>query len=532
MHSKGIGSLLLVSLIGCTSSAAIITEEFSNVSQKDTSTAIWNIGLSEIHPTVKVDNYQVLSGDTPTAVTFDVGDGSHGDFNSSTYANFGSVVGLLITIDASVFPILKFSNFNLEAGYTLTSVNGPLIIYSQSDVVVDGVIQCSGANGSPALGTTGGAGGAGRCGGNTGGAGGNLAASGMAGAPATGSVRGGGGGTYTGAAPGAGGGGAGTFSGNAGGTGQSSTPATNAGGVAGAAVANHDFTILTSTPSGGGGSGSDTEGGGGGGGGGGTVIIHAVGNVTITAAGQILARGGNGGSANTGGGGGGGGGGSVKIFTVGNLTLTSGIEVDVNGGTGTVPTLANAGDGAAGSFGRTWIVSTTFSGTGSESQFSNLWSIGVSNFSTAAEAIVSKSYDTQSDTTQYQSILTNPISSEIAVEVAGSTDNFVTNDSGWLPGSQINLLNTKRYVKFKITLTNTSPTVPTKIFSIAINLNSGLSVVDSTLQQDFNFKGCGLIRVSSGSSAGVSSLFAALGLLLLPLLLARRLKLIHTQKKI
>ena len=521
-------SILTFVLFSSVGAAATITEEFVNITQRDSTAAVWNFALGEIHPTVNVSNFQVLNTDPLSTVNFDVGDGSHGIFNSSTYGNFGTVAGSVITIDASIFPVLKFSDFNLEPGFTLTSINGPLVIYSLSNVLIDGIINCSGFNGSAASAVTGGASGAGRCGGNSGGNGGDSTTSGAAGLPTGGSVRGGGGGAYAGAAPGSGGGGAGTYSGNAGGAGQNSAPATNAGGSGGVAVANHQFTLLTATPGGGGGSGSNTEGGGGGGGGGGIIIIHAAGNVTITTAGQILARGGNGGAANTGGGGGGGGGGSVKIFTVGNLALTAGTEVDVNGGTGSIPTLVNAGDGGGGSFGRTWIVSSTFSGTGSESHFSNLWSIGVAQFSITPEVTVSKSYDTLSALTQYQSIATNPVSSEIVIEVAGSSDNFAVDNSGWLPASQIGSLNQKRYVKFRLTLTNTSPTVPTKILSASLNFSSGL-ITDASMQEEFNFKGCGLVKKNQSAHLNFSNLFLTLLLILLPLGLVTYLKTIKTQ---
>lgn len=513
--------------------ADVITEDFSTVANKESSTAVWNFATGDIHPTLQITNYQAPAQPVIPATGFDVGDGSHGAFEPSTYANFGTLIGSTLIIDANVFPVLKFTRFQLDNGYTLTSVNGPLIIYSLSTVTIDGIILCSGTNGAAASGALGGAGGAGRCGGSNGGTGGNAAQSGSSGLPFAGAVSGGAGGNYTGVAPGGGGGGGGAYAGNPGGIGANSVPATNTGGLGGNGVggANHEFTILNGSPGGGGGSGSDTEGGGGGGGGGGTVVIHAVGDVNISVTGAILATGGNGGGANTGGGGGGGGGGSVKIFTPANLNLAAGIDVDVTGGAGAVPAVANAGDGGIGSFGRTWDMSSTFTGAGSESHGSGLLSLGTIEYVTTAQNVISKSYDTHSSLAIFLSVTANPASPDVVFEMAGSNDDFSSDNSGWLNIALISLLEKKRYIKFKMTLTNSNALVPTKISDVIINYDSGV-------KENFIFKsGCGVISKTPPTSRSLLIIIISI-LLLLPIAIAvklklssARLKLVQTEKQ-
>ncbi|MBC7741177.1 MAG: hypothetical protein H7061_03205 [Bdellovibrionaceae bacterium] len=518
--------ILALSILSSATFAGTFTEEFTSTTFKDTATAVWNTASGKVHPTLRINNYQLVPAGAFASADFDVGDGSHGVFDSSTYANFGTVVGSTITIDAAIFPALKLTQFNLAPGFVLTSVNGPLVIYSLSTILIDGTIQCSGTTGGNAAGAGGGAAGLGRCGGQNGGVGGNGTQSGTKGIPLAGAVTGGGGGNYVGAAPGAGGGGGGSYAGNPGQAGQNSAP--NTLGAGGTTLADHSFTILTGGPGGGGGSGSNTEGGAGGGGGGGTIIIHAVGDVTVSVTGLILAKGGNGGAAVSGGGGGGGGGGSVQIFTPGQFALVpAGFPIDVSGGAGSVPSLAAAGDGGAGSYGRTWDVSNTFSGVGSESNASSLNAVGVVQYTTAARNVISKSYDTQSTESTFQSINSVPITSEVVFEVAGSNDNFAVDDTGFLPTTQINLLNAKRFVKFRMTLTNTNATTPMQIDQVQINYQSPTPAD----KENFNFKGCGLIHAGPPPDRGLMNILITMLLLLLPVIVSSRLKLSKAHAK-
>lgn len=504
--------------------ASVLTESFSSAAQKDpASTAVWNLAAGVVHPTLQIANYTPPLG-VPTTTDFDVGDGSHGIFQPSTYANFGAVVGSTITIDASVFPILKFSIFQLDSGYTLTSINGPLIIYSLSTVTIDGTILCSGDDGAPASGANGGAGGIGRCGGNFGGAGGNASADGTQGLPTAGLVVGGIGGNFVGAGNGGGGGGGAAFAGNDGGAGLAGTGGNTGGnGGSGTGGANHQFSNLAGSPGGGGGSGSNTQGGSGGGGGGGTVIIHAVGSVSISATGIILALGGNGGAAASGGGGGGGGG--VKIFSAVNVILIPGIPLysaDVTGGTGGGG--GAGGNGGSGSFGRAWLISPAgVTGGGSESNPTSISPEGTIQYVTTAQTAVSKSYDTGSSLTVYNSVTFNPVSNDVALQISGSDDNFVVDDTGWLNSSQVASLEKKRFVKFRLILTNSNSLVPTQISEVTVNYEPGTIEV-------FQFKsGCG--SIARGTPLPGNQALLIMLLLLFPLLVAQKLKTVKAKQK-
>jgi hypothetical protein len=521
MKRQGWQLFIFTFIFQALASADVISETFSTAAKKDVSgtTAVWNLALGIVHPNLQVSNYRVTGFPVVPVTNFEVGDGSDGVFNLATYSSFGTVSGSVITINASARPTLKLTSFQLDSGYTLTAVNGPLIIYSQSTVRIDGTINCSGENGLNAVATFGGSGGAGRCDGKNGGAGGNNASSGFQGLPVSGTVTAGFGGVYGGpnaSAGGSGGGGGGAYAGNDGSNGGNSTPAVNTGGAggSGSAGANHDFTILNGSPGGGGGSGSDLEGGGGGGGGGGTVVIHAVGDVTISATGSILARGGNGGNAGSGGSGGGGGGGSVKIFTVGNLELDSGTSVDVTGGMGGTTVSGTAGVGGTGSFGRTWLNYSTFSGSGTESHPSLLLQLGTIEYNTTLQQVTSLSYDTLSSTVIYNSVSTDNTHADISLEVAGSSDNFASVSTGWLPLSQLTNLNNNRYLKYRVSLNNSNATTPTTFSSLDINYNPNLpapapaptpSPTNSTNfavnNYQFSSGGCGTVKTVATPSA-------------------------------
>lgn len=513
----------LTILVSLTANADVITETFSNTNQKQSSTLVWNFALGTLHPELQIIGYR--SGAQPVAsqTTFSVGDGIHGAFDISTYSQFGTVVGNHITIDANQFPILKVTRFHLDAAYTLSSINGPLIIQSLSTVDINGIIQCYGSDGSAATGSLGGAGGQGRCAGFAGGNGGNAANSGTNGLSLSGTTIGGGGGNYAGGNPqsgGGGGGGAGYVS-NPGTPGDAPVSGTNTAGIGGVPKSglDHGFDILVGSGGGGGGSGSLFHGGGGGGAGGGTVIIRAVDNVTISTTGAILAYGGNGGTANSGGGGGGGSGGNVSIFTPATFHCASGNVVVVAGGNGGVPTIAGAGDGGAGSFGRTWDVGN-FSGAVGETHGSSLAVDGTVGFvSGTAQVAISKSYDTQSTLATFQSIAANVVSSDITFDVAGSDDNFVSDDTGWINSAAISAIVEKRYVRYRISINNSDSQNPTIVDDIFITYESGT-------KENFSFKsaGCGLVKNQPPQNTS----WLLIILLTIPLILAWRLRKIKT----
>lgn len=508
----------LILLISVNANARVFSETFNTTTQQASSTLVWNFELGYLHPQLQIYNYRNASQATASQTTFSVSDGSHGAFEPGTYELFGTVSGSHITIDANQFPILKLTRFHLNSSHTLSSINGPLVIHSLSTVIIDGIIECFGENGSSAVGATGGAGGLGRCGGFTGGNGGNAATSGTRGLPLIGNITGGGAGVYNGVAPGAGGGGGAAYVGNDGNVGLNSNPPTNIRGAAGSgtATSDHGFDNLNGSAGGGGGSGSNTEGGAGGGGGGGTVVIHAVGNVIISATGLIQAFGGNGGAANTGGGGGGGGGGNVKIFTPVALNMTPVTPIDVNAGQGSIPVLANAGDGGDGSFGRTWDVAGSFPGPGLETHGPTLLDVGTVGYvSGTVQVASSKSYDTESTLVTYESITASPASSDISFEIAGSDDNFASDDTGWINAAAISVVAKKRYVKYRISVNNSNDANPTIVDDVYINFDPGT-------KENFAFKssGCGLVKNTPPQNMH----WLLFLLLFIPLLLAWRLR--------
>lgn len=508
----------LILLISLSANAKVFTEDFSSLTRKESSTLIWNYELGLLHPNLLIFGYRNPTQVIASQTVFSIGDGSLGAFEPSTYSQFGTVVGNHITIDASQIPILKVTRFHLDSAHTLSSINGPLVIYSLSTVHIEGVIECFGEDGSAAAGAIGGAGGSGNCGGFSGGAGGNATNSGVDGLPTTGNVTGGGGAIYTGATAGAGGGGGAAYIGNDGGIGNNSNPPANAGGNPGNGFAgvDHGFINLNGSAGGGGGSGSGTEGGSGGGAGGGTVVIHAVSGVTIANGGAILAYGGNGGAANDGGGGGGGGGGNIKIFTPAHLEVAASGTIDAAAGTGADPANINAGNGGDGSFGRAWLVPGTATYAGTVNGSSSLLDEGSAGFvSGTVEVATSKSFDTGSSLVTYQSITANPASSDITFQVSGSDDNFVSDDSGWINAAAISGIAKKRYIKFRISLNNSDSLNPTFIDDVFITYDPGQ-------QNNFTFKsaGCGLVKNAPPSS----TLWLTSLLLFIPLILAWRLR--------
>ena len=148
--------------------------------------------------------------------------------------------------------------------------------------------------------------------------------------------------------------------------------------------------------------------------------------------------------------------------------------------------------------------------------------MGTVEYSTTTQTVISKSYDTQSTSAKFRSITSNPVSSNIFLEIAASSDNFINDDSGWLAANQIDQLNQKkhRYIKFKITLTNSNPTTPTLVDEIFVNFDS--------IPEEYNFKGgCGLIKTLPPQNE--SSFIMLLFLLLGPCFLLFQLKNIKTK---
>ncbi|MEZ4872399.1 MAG: hypothetical protein R2827_09195 [Bdellovibrionales bacterium] len=231
----------------------ITSSTFINSSQ-----LIRNTAKGFLHPPIEIAGHD--AGTTP----INLGDGSDGAFDSSTYAAFASqpIVSNVIVIDTDVRTELNVTNFTLEAGYTLRPEGSqPLKIRVLGDVVINGDIDCSGGDGSPSEsgGTSTPAGGAGRCGGYDGGNGASVVQNAEDGTPSA-SIAGSGGGRATNTSSGGGGGGGFTEAATDGADGFGANP-----GLAGNVQVDRAFTILEGGAGGGGGedgTGPDSGGGG------------------------------------------------------------------------------------------------------------------------------------------------------------------------------------------------------------------------------------------------------------------------------
>ncbi|MGE4133355.1 MAG: hypothetical protein AB7F86_17055 [Bdellovibrionales bacterium] len=511
---------ILVFLVSNGAFAREVREEFNTRTQLSTATAVWNQALGKVHPTPEVISFK--AGYSPKSL--DVGDGSHGSFNSSRYAEFsqnGDISGNKIRLDTSVYPELKVTDFTLDEGWTLEPVgSAPLIIRSLTTVVIKGEIHCEGVAGSDASGSTGGSGGAGRCGGAAGGTGGDTGGDASNGGDSTAPVTGGQGGKNNNPAVGGGGGGSWNTTTLAA---DGSNSSALLGGLKGTSSSDPEFTNIVAGSAGsgggggGGGGGGTTGAGGGGGGGGGTVIIHSVGNFDLGSAtnaniGFIYANGGNGGDpTGNGGAGAGGGGGSIQVFSGGKINIYSNTGVGASqavGGRNPAPTT-----GASGGIGRSWYSSVTYNGVGfyDPSEQAPV-SAGNVRFNPNSEQVESKVYDLGSSKLSVLSISAIPTSTDFTVTFAGSTDGFVSDDSGWT--NDVSQLTNRRYVKFRAAIATTNTASPTMIESISI-----LYVPETETRLAFKAAGCGRISAAGNGLNGGGRHGLGAILLILPILL-------------
>lgn len=497
-------------------SAGQVVEDFSTTTHKDASSngAVWNLAQGALHPLV-VQDYISDATDTADA-SMDVGDGSDGVFDQSTYSKFsegGVTPGQVITIDTSVHRNLKLISFNLASGWTIRGKGPyPLWIKVQGSFTNSGSINCNGEDSesaatSPAIAN----GGTGHCGGGSGGKGGVLGTSATAGGDGSnGGVVGQVGLGGTAAALGTGGGGGGAFN--------DTTSATDGGGNVGSAgTSNNDYHILmfdTSNGPGGGaggggggyGSGGTTSRGAGGGAGGGVIRISSVG--AFFNEGSILAKGGTGGGTLglNGGGGGGGGGGTIWIQSAtsytDNGTMDSTLGAGGGGGGG-----RTGGDGGEG---RMWF-GQPLDGTGSPNPNNlNAADAGEVHYSVAAASVDTLPYDTGNTSPSYTSFVVSSNvtgASSITLLVAGSNDSFVNDTTGFVSSSNFSLLQGKRYFKYRIQFTYTVPGGQSYPPSIPLTITSITANFEGAKQTDFLFSpACGYIG-STGEFLFLISIF-------------------------
>lgn len=487
--------LFFLVVLFCISQSALgksLVIDFSSSDMVETSDLVHNLKAQALHSPMIVDGY----GAGADSKIVEVGNGRHGSFNESTYSQFGQVSGQVITLDTDEWPELHLIEFNLADGWTLRPIGSqPLKIFSHGDVVINGQINCNGEAGSPARLTTPGAGGQGRCGGGQGGDGGDQAGVGLArngsdgkidssativpgfgGQAGDPSVGGGGGGAWNAFSP----------------LGDGDNGGGGANGGGGMNVSEPDFKSEWGGAGGGGGSVHTTDGhsGSGGGAGGGAILIRAVGSIRVGTNGRIDANGGVGGglsdgNTGNGGAGGGGGGGSILLFSGNTLTVANNVPGE--------PIQAKVGEGgtnddgavqANGGTGRNWLAAVNYNLIGGYTPGEEFpFNPGAITFSASAQSAISKSFDLASVRATINSVTTTPISSDFSVQVAGSDDDFIADDTGFT--TDFNLLKNKRYLKLKVTITNSSGNTPT--FLEAINIDYS---VDDINQFDFTSTTC------------------------------------------
>ena len=507
--------MLLFSLSSLKTNAASVSESFNSRTHFASSTALWNQALGKITPTMVLRNWNTGGPNQNTDVDF--GDGSHGDFNSTTWSKFGTVDtgSKIIYLNTDSFETFKFTNFTLDSTWRIIPVGSrALKIKVLGNMTVSGNILCNGDGGTSSTGTAptavAGTGGSARCGGFRGGNGAGSYVSGTntgeAGLSSTASVlvTGGQPGFITASTGGAGGGGGGAWT---------------YFGAPGANSSDKGWDFPLGSGGGGGGSGSANEAGGGGGGGGGVIIIHVAGNMNISAGAVIEARGGNGGSSpSTGGEGGGGGGGSIQIWVGDTLSLEDGFNVpQINALAGLGGNASGGGNGGDGWRGRNWISAKNFPALAGAT-FAPVQEIdneGTMEFITAtAQTVITKGIDTLSTVPTFTNAAFSPASADVSVEVAGSRDSFQSDDSGWVSIGNIAQVSNKRFLRFKITINNSNAATPSVVDSVSADYNPG-----TVRDYDMQSSGCGLVADVSNDPPPPSNYLMFL-FLTLPFLLA------------
>lgn len=505
--------------------AAQLSENFDSRTNFVSSTGIWNHALGKITPTIILRDWNAGSGNQTE--TIDFGNGSDGEFKSTTWSQFGTVDTGTKRIYLPTNKTYQFTHFTVDATWTVLGTGDqPLVIKVLGNMRIAGNLSCTGGNGSSSTGVgvaaVAGSGGSGRCGGYNGGdgaarytAGVNTASAGLA--PAGGFITGGNPGSTNAATIGAGGGGGGAWSD----INQPGDVATGGGTPGAAPTSNNDTAWVhpEGSAGGGGGSGSNSgtnEAGGGGGAGGGVMKIHVAGDLTIPVGGVIEAKGGNGGSSpSTGGEGGGGGGGSIQVWVAGTLSLEDAFNVEqITATAGLGGQSSGGGNGGSGYAGRIWISAMNFPAL-SGATYAPVMRInneGVVEYQTGVDQeTVTGPIDTRSTLAQFSAANISPTVAGVTVLAAGSRDAFANDDSGWVSLSNISQLNNKRFLKFKININNGNATTPSTVDSLTVDYVPGT-------QKEFEMQssGCGLV----GGSGNLPPPWYLIFILLVPLILS------------
>ena len=502
------------------------TSNFTSTSKIETTQATTNIKAGALQAPLQVDGW--VDGANAAAVTkFSVGDGHHGSFNNTTYLNFDNGTyanDQVIHINTDDYPDLQFTDFTLDAGWTIRPVGmKALVIRSLSTIVVSsgGVINCDGDAGTAMSATlaTAASGGAAHCGGLQGGAGGATSSSARSGgAPAAYPALAG----QPGASASVGGGG---------GAGLSNSTNTADGGnnsagaqvsTAGSPWSDNQFLYNVGGGGGAGGTIGSTSNGAGGGAGGGSIYLYAVGNITV--AGSVHANGGAGGSgagSADGGAGGAGAGGGVLVFSAGNLVITGAI-LATGGAAGTSGAGGTSSAGGKGADGRTWVTDNDGAPSGSGGTLtpgSLLLITGTIDSQTGTFETVSKLIDLDVSRASFTSAVANGSvgGGSLTLDLAVSDFPFNASDADWQSNSSLSALAGHRYLRYRLRLISPSATSPASASSVVIQY----SAQD---QQKFDFASCQLVKAGGSPPGGPGQLILAL-LFTLPLLVLGKFRL-------
>lgn len=489
--------------------ARVITEDFSGSTRvASTSTGVWNLVLKRLHVPFIVD--RTAGGGENENDNVPIGTAKHGEFSAATYANFDvnlSDAATSITLDTGT--LYEFTTFTLESGTTLYGHGSKALqIRVHGNVLIKGRIDLrGGAGGSITTDTASNpSGGSACCGGGAGGRGGGNAASASDGTSANSTNTGLGraGAASSSSGNGSGGGGGGGFESAPSAATAGGTPAGGgSGGAEGSSYGDVYLTTLLGGSGGGGGAaytlgGVNNSSGGGGAGGGGAIQISAGGNIQITSTGEVLAKGGAGGGTSSGsllaGCGGGGAGGAIVLMAAGQYNNEGKVNADrSSGGSG-----SSGGAGGNGAVGRTWLVDsrdfTTWPSLppgAEETPSPNMSEFGRIYYSKTSYVVESDLYDTKNSSPSYDRLETDevkPSGSSIGYELAGSSDQFASDTTGFVSSSQISQLNGKRYFKFRVTMQSANRESTPEVRAIRLH------IIDH-VQYKFLFETSGCARI-------------------------------------
>ncbi|MEK7355116.1 MAG: hypothetical protein AAB250_01605 [Bdellovibrionota bacterium] len=500
--------------------------------QIESSTAVVNSSLANVHPPLQVQDWDDDFALPAITSSFAIGDGRHGSFGLATFLNFHDGTynnDGIIRINTDTYPDLQFTDFTLPTGYQLVPTGSrPLVIRSLSTVTIAGQIVCSGGVGGDIGSALIPSGGAARCGGSMGGRAGTALLNATAGSQSTSnpSVAGGGAGTSQGDGDGGGGGAGMDQSAPGPSVGINGGITAGGGGIAGLGGTDSSFATEGGGAGGGGGSaftdGSDPAGastGAGGGAGGGSVYLYSVGDMIV--AGTISADGGAGGGGLApakGGGGGGGGGGSILMYSAGTITI-NGITTAVGGIGGTSP----GGDGGVGGSGRTWVIDDdsvpTLGAMNSLEPLGILPTWGQVNYQVGTFTVVTKTVDLDNSQPLFLGASVSSTStgaSNASVEVASADQPFDVSAAVWVSASSVTGSRIKRYVRLRLTLDNQVAASPIRATNVLITYTPA----DQTA---FKFATCQASTVGPLPPSGPSNGMMILAMML-PLALALALR--------